>query len=230
MQKVQNNRYMLLQGDCLELMPKLKAGIVDLVLTDPPYGMNFQSGYRNKKYKKIKNDTDLNWLCAYVPVLFRLMADTSALYSFSSFHNLDIFKQAYATKIRIKNCLVWEKNNTSMGDLKGDFAPKVEFILLGTKGRPKIRGKREPNIFQFARTNNKLHPTQKPTDLLEYLITKFSDEHQVILDPFMGSGSTGVACINTNRKFIGIEQDERYFQIAADRIENAKWEYNAKDN
>ena len=66
--------------------------------------------------------------------------------------------------------------------------------------------------------NGKLHPTQKPTSLLEYLINTYSNEYDVVLDNCMGSGSTGVACINTNRKFIGIELDEKYFMIAEERI------------
>ena len=86
------------------------------------------------------------------------------------------------------------------------------------KGRRLINGKRDPNILKFNRTGNKLHPTQKPVDLLEYLISKFSDKNETVLDPFMGSGSTGVAAKNLNRSFIGIELDEEYFKIASDRI------------
>ena len=109
-----------------------------------------------------------------------------------------------------------------MGDLKGDFAPKIEFILFLQKGRRLMNGKRDPNIFKFKRTNNQFHPTQKPVDLVEYLLTKFSDEEDRIFDPFMGSGTTGVACVNLNRKFVGIELDETYFQIAKKRIEKAQ--------
>ncbi len=108
-----------------------------------------------------------------------------------------------------------------MGDLKGDFAPKFEMIIFIHKGRRLINGSRDSNILKFNRTGNKLHPTQKPVDLLEYLISKFSDNEQLILDPFMGSGSTGVAAKNLNRNFIGIELDEGYFNIAKERIEKA---------
>lgn len=91
-------------------------------------------------------------------------------------------------------------------------------IIFIQKGRRLINGKRDPNILKFNRTGNKLHPTQKPVDLLEYLISKFSDEGETILDMFAGSGSTGVAAVNLNRNFIGIELDEEYFKIASDRI------------
>lgn len=75
-------------------------------------------------------------------------------------------------------------------------------------------------VFRYHTVKGKLHPTQKPVDLLKYLIQVSSNENDVVLDSFMGSGSTGVACINTNRNFIGIELDENYFNIAKDRINN----------
>lgn len=157
-----------------------------------------------------------------VDELFRVTADNTAHYVFCSFHNVDKFKQALEKKFKIKNMLVWEKNNTSMGDLKADFAPKYEMIIFIQKGRRLINGKRDPNILKFSRTGNKLHSTQKPVDLLQYLLEKFSDKGDTVLDPFMGSGSTGVACVNTNRKFIGIELDKTYFELAKNRIENHK--------
>ena len=113
------------------------------------------------------------------------------------------------------------KNNTSMGDLKGSYAPKHEFILYGHKGRRIRNGFRYADIIKAKRTNNKLHPTQKPVDLLELLLKQSTNENEIVLDCFMGSGSTGVACMNTNRKFIGIELDENYFNIAKQRIEEA---------
>jgi len=210
----------LIQGDCLERMKEIESGSIDMILTDPPYGMEFQSNHRKEKYSKIKNDKDLSWLDVWVNELFRVAADNTAHYVFCSFHNIDKFKQALEQKFKIKNVLVWEKNNTSMGDLKADFAPKYEMIIFIQKGRRFINGKRDPNILKFNRTGNKLHPTQKPVALLQYLLEKFSNEAQTILDPFMGSGSTGVAAKNLNRNFIGIELDENYFNIAKERINN----------
>ena len=208
----------LWHGDCLELMKEIPNGSIDMVLTDPPYGINYQSNYIKEKYSKIENDNDISWLDDFINECFRVSSKISAHYFFCSHHNIDKFKQAIEKKFKVKNFLIWEKNNTSMGDLKGDFASKVEFVIFATKGRPFIRGKRDPNIFKFKKTGNKLHPTQKPVDLCEYLIGKFSDESYRVLDPFMGSGSTGVSCKNLNRKFIGIELDENYFNIAKKRI------------
>ena len=214
--------YELYHGDCLEVMKDIPDGSVDMTLTDPPYGMSFQSDYRKNKYDKIKGDSDLDWLDDFVNEIYRVSKSNTAHYVFCSFHHIDKFKQAIEHKFKIKNILTWVKNNTSMGDLKGDFAPKTEFVIFFHKGRKLINGKRDSNVLEFKRTQNKLHPTQKPVDMLEFMIEKFSDESEVILDPFMGSGSTGVACLNTNRNFIGIELDETYFNLAKERINNAK--------
>lgn len=208
----------LMHGDCLERMCEIPDGSIDMVLTDPPYGMSFQSGYRVVAYKKIINDDKLDWLGVFTQEAYRLAAPNSAHYVFCSFHNIDKFKQALEKRFKIKNILIWEKNNTSMGDLKADFAPKFEMCLFIQKGRRLINGKRDLNIFKFARTKNELHPTQKPVDLCEYLLSKFSDTGQVVLDPFMGSGTTGVAARNTGRKFIGIKMDPTYYGTAINRI------------
>ena len=90
--------------------------------------------------------------------------------------------------------------------------------MYGNKGRRIFNIKRFDDVIYSNKTGNKLHPTQKPTDLLELFIKNSSDEKLVILDPFMGSGSTGVACQNTNRNFIGFELDEKYFNIAKERL------------
>ena len=212
----------LINGDALKEMDKLiEQGVkVDAIITDPPYGMSFQSGRRKIKHEKIKNDDNLDWIDEFAHKCYLLSKNNTAHYVFCSYHKIDIFKQAFEKYFEIKNILVWEKNNKSMGDLKHDFSPKVEFILFMQKGKRKINGKRDPNIFKFAKTDNKLHPTQKPVDLMSYLIAKFTDENDLVLDPFMGSGTTGVACKKTNRDFIGIEIDENYYKIAKDRIES----------
>jgi|TARA_R110002124_G_scaffold241345_1_gene406583 site-specific DNA-methyltransferase (adenine-specific) len=208
----------LFHGDCLEVMKTLPDQSVDLILTDPPYGMEFKSSYRKIKYDKIKNDDNLYWLEDFVKLCFNKAKNNTAHYIFCSFHNIDKFKQAFEEYFTIKNILVWEKNNTSMGDLTADFAPKIEFIIFLQKGRKLINGNRSPNIFKFARTQNKYHPTEKPIMLMEHLISKFSNEKDVVLDPFMGSGTTAIASRNLNRKFIGIELDKKYFDTVNKRL------------
>ena len=212
----------LYNGDCLELMKNIPDGSVDLVLTDPPYGMDFQSHFRKEMYSKIGNDKVLDWLESYVDECFRILKDNTAVYFFCSWHNVDIFKQAIEKKFKIKNILIWEKNNTSMGDLKGSYAPKYEMIIFAHKGRKLLNGFRYADVIKANRTGNKVHPTEKPVDLLELFIKNSSNENEVVFDGFMGSGSCGVACVNTNRNFIGIELDKGYFDIAEKRINEAQ--------
>lgn len=101
----------LMSGDCLGMMDELiKTGVsVDSIVTDPPYGMSFQSNHRKNKYEKIKNDSSLEWLDDFAKKAFDLCNDNTASYVFCSFHNIDIFKQCFEKYFKVKNILVWEK-------------------------------------------------------------------------------------------------------------------------
>ena len=211
--------FKLMQGDCLELMKDIPDGSIDLIVTDPPYLMNYRSNYRKVKYDYIIGDKDGKDLIAKsIKEAYRVLKDNSAIYMFCSWHYVDFFKSEFEKYFKLKNIIVWNKNNTSMGDLQGSYAPKHEFILFGHKGRRLLEGFRYPDVLEAKRTGSKLHPTQKPVDLLEIFIKTSSKENDVVLDMFAGSGTTGVACKNLNRNFIGIELDEEYFKIAKERI------------
>ena len=219
--------YKLYQGDCLEVMGKLERNSVDLVVTDPPYLMDYQSNRRKKedRFDKIKNDKG-NYILIqeYLEECHRIMKDNTAIYCFCSWHNIDFFKKEFEKYFRLKNIIVWNKNNHGTGDLKGSYAPRHEFILFGHKGRTLLGEKRIADVIDCAKIPSKklTHPTEKPQELLEIFIKQSSDEGDIVFDGFMGSGSTGVACMNLNRKFIGIELDEKYFNIAKERMENIK--------
>ena len=212
------------KGDCLEVMDELIArGVkVDAIITDPPYGMNFKSNRRTKleKFDKIKNDKNLDWLTSFIDKSYSILNNDSSFYCFCSWHNIDIFKQEIEKKFNIKNIIVWVKNNHGSGDLKAAYAPKHEFIIYAHKGRSIFRDKRISDVMEFPKINSNklLHPTEKNINMLEVFVKNNTDENQTILDPFMGSGTTGVACKNLNRNFIGIELDETYFKIAEQRI------------
>ena len=208
----------LVHGDMLEVMNGIPDKSIDMILTDPPYGMDFRSGRRIIQYDKIENDKSLEWLPSFVKQINRVTKDNSAHYMFVSHHHIGTFMEELSKYFTIKNVLVWKKNNHSMGDLQASYAPITEFIIHFQKGRKFINGNRDNNVLEFNITNNELHPTQKPVDMLEYLIEKFSDEGDVVLDAFMGSGSTCVASKNTNRKYIGIELDEEYYNTARERL------------
>jgi len=212
-------------GDCLERMKEIPDSSVDMVLTDPPYGMNYQSNRRTatEKFSKIVDDDNLDWLDYFCEDLHRVMKNNSAAYVFCSWHKVDVFKITIERYFKVKNLLVWVKNNHGSGDLKGAYAPKHEFVFFVHKGRCLLRDGRRPDILEFAKVSGSklVHPTEKPVSLLERLIKDASDGGDTVFDPFMGSGTTGVAAKNLNRNFIGIELDEGYFKIAEERINNA---------
>ena len=219
--------YKLYQGDCLEVMGGIKDKSVDLIVTDPPYLMDYQSNRRKKedRFDKIKNDKGNYMLIQdYLEECHRIMKDNTAIYCFCSWHNIDFFKNEFEKHFKLKNILVWNKNNHGTGDLKGSYAPKHEFILFGHKGRTLLREKRIADVIDCPKiSSNKLtHPTEKPQDLLEIFIKQSSDVGSIIFDGFMGTGSCGIAAKKLSRNFIGIELDEKYFNVAKDRLENIK--------
>ena len=215
----------LMQGDCLERMKEIADGSVDMILTDPPYGMDFQSNRRvvNAKFAKIANDKSLDWVDQFLDNCYRVMTDNSAMYFFCSWHNIDYFKRAIERKFKLKNMIVWVKNNHGSGDLKGGYAPQHEIVFYACKGRVLNRGKRLPDVIYADKiaSSKLVHPTEKNISMLEAFIKQHSDEGMIVLDPFMGSGTTGVAAANLKRDFIGIELDADYFRIAQERIEKA---------
>ena len=192
-------------GDCLEILPTLPK--VDAVITDPPYGMWFQSNYRIVDHLPIANDgcgKMLQWACN--------LSASHSRYVFCRWDNLSSVPPP-------KSCITWAKNNWSMGDLEHEHARQTELILFYQGEDHKWPDKRPTDLLQANRTGNIEHPTEKPVYLMEQ-ITKWTIGS--VFDPFMGSGTTGVACMNLGRKFIGIEIEEKYFSVACERIENAQ--------
>ena len=216
--------FKLFHGDCLDVMKNITDESVDLIVTDPPYLMDYKSNRRVKmdKFDKIKNDINsYDLISDYFSECHRIMKSNTAIYCFCSWHNVDFFKQEFEKHFKLKNIIVWNKNNHGTGDLKGSYAPKYEFILFGHKGRTLLREKRIPDVIDCPKIPSKLlvHPTEKPIELLSIFIKQSSDEDDIVFDGFMGCASTGIASLNNNRKFIGIELDDNYFEIAKNRIE-----------
>lgn len=212
-------------GDCFEVMATLGAEVADLILTDPPFGMDYQSNRRvvAEQHAKIAaDDGDLSWLPGFMTLCDFVAKPNTAQYFFCSHHKVGEFQSAISGVFKLKNLLVWEKDNHGTGDLKGDFAPKHELCWFSHKGRAFLRGGRTPNVMKFSRTKNELHPTQKPVDLIQHMMEKFSDPGQTILDPFGGSGTTAIAAIQSGRRWICIERDPTYFERAVTRVFEAE--------
>lgn len=204
--------------DCLEFMKQVPDKYFDLVLTDPPFGISFQSNHRTEEHKVIANDDNLGWFPDFAKELDRITKDDAHLYLFCSHHFVEVFKTEIQKYRRVKNILIWEKNNTGMGDLDGDYAPKYEMILFCSNGDRKLNDGRDPNIIKSTRTQNELHPTQKPVPLIEFLAKKSSKIGDIVFDPFMGSGTTAVACKGLGIDFVGCELEPDYVEIANKRL------------
>jgi site-specific DNA-methyltransferase (adenine-specific) len=193
-------------ADSRELLPLLPT--IESLVTDPPYGMEFRSN-RPKvrpKFHAITNDDSadaLQWACE-LPALH-------SKYIFCRWDNLsDVPKP--------RSCVTWIKNNWSMGDLSGEHARQTEVALFYPGREHFFPAGRPSDVVTAPRTGNEYHPTEKPVALMWQVIRW---THGAVLDPFMGSGTTGVACVRMGRRFIGIEIDPGYFETACRRIREA---------
>tara|TARA_R110001606_G_C15116508_1_gene621566 strand:+ start:34 stop:696 length:663 start_codon:yes stop_codon:yes gene_type:complete len=215
----------LMQGDCLELMATIPDGSVDMVLTDPPYrvisGGNKSAqrpvGMLSANDGKIFKHNNIEF-SDYLPEIYRVMAVRSHLYLMINLVNLESAMGCVREAgFKIHNLLVWQKNNVTPNRW---YMKNVEYVIFARKGKARsIFNPSSKTCHSFNNVNRgRVHPTQKPVELMQHYIENSSEVGDTILDPFMGSGSTGVAAKNLNRKFIGIELDEEYFEIAKDRI------------
>jgi len=199
----------LVIGDCLKEIPNLKNESVDCVIIDPPYGINYQSNFKKEKYDKIQNDNKEGFeiLDKSLKLVEGKMKKNSHIYIFTSWKILDKVKPIAEKHFEVKNCLVWNKNDWSMGDLSGNYAEKYELILFCTKGKRILSSElsRPVNVIDCARTGNTEHPTQKPVELLSKLIRYSTKKGELVLDYFAGSCSTLKASKQEGRRWFGIE-------------------------
>lgn len=243
-------RYELYNGDCLSLMKNIPDESIDLILCDLPYGSSqcrwdtvlpFENLW--KEYNRIIKERGAIVLFGTEPFSSQLRLSNLKCFKYDwiwektkpSGH-LNAKKQPMRAYEIIsvfykKQCTYnpqgliegeFDNNRPSRGNkVKGEYVHGQErcgFAVSKYTNYP-------INILKYSNPNNKTaHPTQKPVDLLEYLIRTYTNEGGVVLDNCMGSGSTGVACLNTNRDFIGMELDEKYFKIAEQRIKTAEKE------
>lgn len=217
----------LMQGDCLELLQKVDDGSIDMVFTDPPYKVTSRGGHTSAggmmldkkmrsgkvfKYNSIKPET---WLKEVVRVL------SEGAHAYIMTNNKNIHEYLGAVKesgLTVVKCLIWVKDNKIMSQA---YMSQFEYIIFARKGKFKrINHCGTSDVLQYNNVRNKRHPTEKPVDMIETIIANSTKEGEVVLDLFMGAGSTGVAAKNLNRKFVGVEIDPSYYDIAVDRIIN----------
>jgi DNA modification methylase len=202
--------------DVERLMAGAKAG---MVFTDPPYGINFQSNFREQtpQFEKIAND---DVILEIWPLLWSAMSSDAAAYVCTRW---DVYHKwlESSKQFDVKNCVVWYKRGGGLGDLQNCYSPNHEFIIVAHKGTAALRGKRLADVWEVGRdaVTSYAHPTQKPVGLPAIAVESHSDKGDVVLDPFLGSGTTLIAAEQLGRKCYGMEISPQYCDVIVKRWE-----------
>ena len=226
----------LIQGDCLEVMKTIPDESIDLILTDCPYHIisggctniprkDDHSGIfnrrntftqKNAKNGKLFDFNDIEFK-EWLPEAYRVLKNNSHIYIYINARNLKELQQtAENVGFKFQNIIIWNKGNSTPNRY---YLNAYEMILMLRKGSAKnINNMGTKNIIDIKNIRGKTHPTEKPVELNKIFISNSTNENETVLDMFMGTGSCGIACKELNRNFIGIELDEKYFEIAKQRI------------
>lgn len=213
--------HVVIEGDCLVVMKGLDDESFHAVITDPPYGINYQSGHRVKTETLARIANDKRPFIWWLYDAYRITVEGGHLLCFCRWDVQDAFKTAIEwAGFTIKGQLIWNRENHGSGDLNGGFAPQHDVIWHATKGRGIIYGKRPVSVIPVMRLSggNLSHPNEKPVDLLRYLVRAVTLPGMAVLDPFAGSASTGKACQLEGRSFTGIELDPYYAAFGNKRL------------
>jgi site-specific DNA-methyltransferase (adenine-specific) len=214
------------QGDSLQILETLEDGCIDIVLTDPPYGINYISNrsiFDNTITKRgLLNDVKdeaFNLLDKTCEILQRKTAENAHLYFFCSWAVFSNFEAILSNYFTVKTPIVWDKGNKGSGDLENDWGNQTEIIIYCVKGK-KLINNRRGNLISIPRlhTSKMIHPTQKPNELIKEILEVSFNDGDFVVDPFMGSGSTIKVCHQLNAKCLGIELDKEMFNIANNYI------------
>ncbi len=187
----------------------------DMVFTDPPYGYKYESNHQSKHTELLNDDKILNFL----PNVFLFSKENIAIYIFCGWQTITQWiNEITDISLDLKNIIIWKKNNWSMGDLKGAYAGQYEVILFAHKGRVELKNGRGQDIWEFNRVPPKEHPTTKPVELIEKALNDTTNKNHLVLDLFLGSGSTMVASHQLKRKCYGMELDPKYCDVIIRRM------------
>ena len=214
----------ILQGDCLEVINKIEPESIDACITDPPYGIDYQSAWRIDKSQwkpKIKNDKlPFIW---FLYGAFKAVKEGGSLICFCRWDVQDAFKSAIEwSGFSVESQVIWDRGVHGMGDLKGSFAPRHDVIWFAVKGKFQFSGDRPMSVIKSKRVDpdKMLHPNEKPVGLMSYLVDAVTPRGGLVLDPFAGSGTTLLASEQMGRDSIGIEISEEYCETIKRRMAN----------
>jgi len=221
-------------ADSHEFVKQIPSASIDLILTDPPYNLSpYSTGNIRLAWRKEINNDLAQWdqemfePADWVPEFMRILKPTGNIFAFTSYNLLGKWHEAFDPKFDTFQYMVWHKTNPIPKVRRAGFLNSCELIVcMWNKGHTwNFTNQKEMHNFIEApicmgreRVKNPVHPTQKPVRILERIIRIASNPNDVVFDPFMGVGSTGVAALRLGREFIGTEIDENYFQAAENRL------------
>lgn len=238
----------LLCGDCINVMSKIQDKSINCIITSPPYNMNLRvrngkymsrANYKNHnlefatKYKNYKDDLSMDEYFEFQKKFIQegLRVSDIIFYNnqFLTGNKVALFRLFGFFADKIKDVIIWDKINSQPAMKKNVLNSQFEIIVIFDDKKPYNRQfdicnfeiGTESNVWKIKRERNINIKAGFPRQLIDRIISNFTNENDIILDPFMGSGTTGVSCINNNRRFIGIEIDDYYFNIASKRIQDA---------
>ena len=225
--------YNILLGDALSLFKDIEDETIDCIITDPPYetisggsnenaGVNRPGGILSKNDGKIFEHNDLD-IRDWIGECYRVLKQNTHIYIMTNFLNLEKYLHSVREAgFDIHNLLVWEKNTATPNRW---YMKNAEYIIFGRKGEAKpINNCGSKTILSFNNVSKRIHPTEKPIDLLKLLITNSTKPDEIVLDPFGGSMSTVRAAILTGRRAIAFELDENYYEVGLKSVENIREE------
>ena len=232
--KIKN--YKLSMGDCFEKMKLLPDNSIDLILCDPPYNLaNYSTGNMSFSWRSEINNDVAKWdekplePSALVNEFKRILKPHGNIFIFTSYNLIGKYHEVFDSEFDTFQFMVWHKTNPVPNIRKSSFLNSCELIVcLWNKGHTWNFSKQNemhnfiesPICMGTERLKNPKHPTQKPVKILEHIIKLASNENDIVLDMFMGVGSTGVAALNLKRRFIGIEIDETYYKASEKRLKS----------
>ena len=227
----------LYNRDSLQFMKEISANSVDAIITDPPYNISRDNNFTTMGRAGIdfgEWDKDFD-LTSWIKVAEPLLKKGGNIVIFNSWKNMtNITKSLEENGFEVKDLIRWKKTNAMPRNRDRRFITDYEVAVWAVKKGGKWTFNRLSDTYEIPEIVGGLtpksekieggHPTQKPIYVMKWLIERLTNEGDVVLDPFMGSGTTGVACKNLNRKFIGVELDENYYNIAYNRINGHTYE------
>ena len=230
------NKVTLLNGDCLQKLKQLGDNTIDLVVTSPPYNKNYWLRNRNQKGKRIityDSITDALTPTEYIKQqtqvlneLVRVIKPTGSIFynHIDIFHKHNTIHPSYVYNFNVKQVIVWDRGNTPKLD-KSYFLPTTEWLFWIKKDWNSIpyfdksKCDHKKNIWRINKEKGNPHPAAFPIELVDNIVKSCSEEGSVVLDCYMGSGTTAVSCKKLNRNFIGIEISKDYIEMTNKRLD-----------